>query len=116
MIEWLSRGGNENTSLPDWRADGLSSLEEHAPLVHDRTELRSTMSDDVGLVKNNWRMNRAKRRLALLDEEVELVWMRCLPSRELVELRNMVQLAQMVISASIIREENVGLHYNLDLE
>lgn len=116
VIEWLSRGGNENTSLPDWRADGLSSLEEHAPLVHDRTELRSTMSDDVGLVKNNWRMNRAKRRLALLDEEVELVWMRCLPSRELVELRNMVQLAQMVISASIIREENVGLHYNLDLE
>jgi L-aspartate oxidase len=72
------------------------------------------MSDDVGLVKSNWRMNRAKRRLALLNEEVERIWRRCLPSRELVELRNMVQLAQLVISASIQRDENVGLHYNLD--
>ena len=60
-------------------------------------------------------MNRAKRRLALLDEEVERIWRRCLPSRELVELRNMVQLGQLVIFASIQRVENVGLHYNLDL-
>ena len=115
VIEWLSKEGPEKTPLPDWRADGLSSLEEHAPLVHDRNELRSTMSDDVGLVKNNWRMDRAKRRLALLNDEVERIWRRCLPSRDLVELRNMVQLSQLVISASITREENVGLHHNLDL-
>jgi len=112
--EWLSEEGAIKSPLPDWRAEGLANLEEHAPLVHDRSELRSTMSDDVGLVKRNWRLNRAKRRLALLDEEVDRIWRRCLPSRELVELRNMVQLAQLVISASIQRDENVGLHYNLD--
>nr|AIE91525.1 L-aspartate oxidase (nadB) [uncultured marine group II/III euryarchaeote AD1000_12_B08] len=84
-------------------------------MVHDRAQLRSTMSDDLGLVKSNWRMKRAQRRLALLNEEVERIWRRCLPSREIVELRNMVQLAQMIMAASLDRKVNVGLHYNLDL-
>jgi L-aspartate oxidase len=60
-------------------------------------------------------MKRAQRRLALLNEEVERIWQRCLPSREIVELRNMVQLAGMIMSASLARKVNVGLHYNLDL-
>lgn len=102
-------------NLPAWRAEGLGDLEEHAPLVHDRAELRSTMSDDVGLVKKDWRMNRARRRLTLLDEEVDRIWRRCLPTRDIVELRNMVMLAQMVTFASLARRVNVGLHYNLDL-
>ncbi|MBT4058945.1 MAG: L-aspartate oxidase [Euryarchaeota archaeon] len=115
LQEWLATQGEEKTGLPDWRADGLDNLQEHAPLVHDRAELRSTMSDDMGLVKSGWRMNRASRRLTLLDDEIDRIWRRCLPTREVVELRNMVQLAQMVTAASLKRKENIGLHYNLDL-
>jgi L-aspartate oxidase len=73
------------------------------------------MSDDVGLVKSNWRMMRAQRRLALLEDEVDRIWRRCLPTREIVELRNMVQLARMMTAAALARKVNVGLHYNLDL-
>ena len=101
--------------LPDWRADGLTELKEHAPLVHDRAQLRSTMSDDVGLVKRDARLQRAIRRLELLSEEVERIWLRCRPSVELVELRNMVLLAGLVTAASLARRNNVGLHHNLDL-
>jgi len=88
---------------------------EHSPLVHDRAALQSTMTDDVGLVKSNARLQRAERRLALLKEEVERIWQRCKPSKELVQLRNMVQVAQRVCSASIERKTNIGLHYNKDL-
>jgi L-aspartate oxidase len=115
VLEWLTTAAEEKTNLSEWRAEGLADLEEHAPLVHDRAQLRSTMSDDLGLVKSNRRMERAQRRLALLNEEVERIWQRCLPSREIVELRNMVQLAGMIMSASLARKVNVGLHYNLDL-
>ncbi len=111
---------NENpeptqVDMPDWRADGLTELKEHAPLVHDRAQLRSTMSDDVGLVKRDARLQRAIRRLELLSEEVERIWLRCRPSVELVELRNMVLLARLVTAASLARRNNVGLHHNLDL-
>jgi L-aspartate oxidase len=123
VIEWLSGGGGElmkraedgeTRTLSDWRAEGLADLEEHAPLVHDRQQLRSTMSDDVGLVKSDWMLRRAERRLTLLDDEVDRIWQRCLPSNELVELRNMVLLGRLVVAASMARKENVGLHFNVD--
>ncbi|PXF20496.1 MAG: hypothetical protein CXX72_04810 [Methanobacteriota archaeon] len=103
-------------NLPDWRVEGLTDLEEHTPLVHDRAQLRSTMSDDVGLVKRDARLRRAVRRLDLLSEEVERIWLRCRPTVELVELRNMVLLAGLVTAASLARRKNVGLHYNIDLK
>ena len=105
-----------NTSdIPDWRADEMVDLQEHAPLVHDRSALQSTMTDDVGLVKSNSRLLRAERRICLLKEEVERIWSRCIPSVELVELRNMVLVAELVCVESQARKENLGLHYNKDL-
>ena len=107
--------GAEPRELPNWRADEMVEMREHAPLVHDRSALQSTMTDDVGLVKSNIRLQRAERRLNLLNEEVERLWQRCKPSKELVQLRNMVQVARSVCSASIARKFNIGLHYNKDL-
>ena len=105
----------QGVELPGWRDDELGSMEEHAPLVHDRRALQSTMTDDVGLVKSDERLHRAKRRIALLKEEVERIWQRCRPSKELVELRNMVLVAEAVCAASLARRNNIGLHYNKDL-
>ena len=102
-------------TLPGWRADEMVEMGEHAPLVHDRGALQSTMTDDVGLVKSDVRLQRAERRLKLLKEEVERLWQRCKPSKELVQLRNMVQVAGIVCSSSIARRVNIGLHYNKDL-
>ena len=104
------------TELPEWRADGLSDLVEHTPLRSDRIALQSTMTDDVGLVKRDARLQRAQRRLELLREEVDRIWRGSLPSREVIELRNMIHVSRLVTAAALNRKENVGLHHNLDYD
>ena len=102
-------------NLPKWRADDLDTLVEHAPLRTDLEALRTTMTQDVGIVKSNSRLDRAERRLEHIDKEVSRTWKKCKPTQDLVELRNLVIVSKMVVSASKKRESNVGLHYNLDL-
>ena len=103
-------------TLPAWRADGLSNLVEHSPLRSDRIALQSTMTDDVGLVKRNARLERAQRRLEFLRNEVDKIWRGSLPTREVIELRNMIHVSRLVTSAAISRKVNVGLHHNLDYD
>ena len=102
--------------LPKWRADGLSDLVEHTPLRSDRIALQSTMTDDVGLVKRDARLQRAQRRLELLREEVDRIWRGSLPTREVIELRNMIHVSRLVTAAALNRKKNVGLHHNLDYD
>ena len=74
------------------------------------------MTMDVGIVKNNYRLKRAKRRIAHLEGEVKRIWESCKPTQDLVELRNLIEVAKLVVERSIYRKQNVGLHYNQDLE
>ena len=94
----------------------MDNLVEHSPLKRDRDSLQATMTHDVGLVKSNSRLERASRRLALLSQEVDIIWRNCKPTRALVELRNMVLVAQHVCDASQKMEKNMGLHYNKNLD
>jgi L-aspartate oxidase len=103
-------------NIPLWRADNLSTLIEHSPLRTDLDALRTTMTMDVGIVKSNDRLKRAERRINHLENEVNIIWERCKPTQDLVELRNLIQVAKIVVSASLSRKENIGLHYNKDLE
>ena len=100
---------------PSWRADGLGALKEHAPIIHDRTSLIRTMSEEVGIVRSHQRLKRAKRRLDLLFKEVDLMWKASLPTREIVELRNLCLIGQLVVESALAQTENRGLHYNVDL-
>jgi len=101
---------------PPWRADGLSHLSEHAPIVHDRRSLVQTMSDEVGIVRSNQRLKRAKRRLDLLNKEVDLIWKGSRPSRDIVELRNLALVGQLVVADALEQRVNRGLHFNVDLK
>lgn len=101
--------------LPKWRADGLKSLREHAPVINDREALRKTMSNEVGIVRSFSRLNRAARRLELLASEIDLIWRSALPSREIIELRNLILVGKLVAEDAIKRTENRGLHFNKDL-
>ena len=73
------------------------------------------MTDYVGIVRTFERLNRAKRMLELLETEVELIWRRSIPTRELIELRNLVEVAKQITIDAMSRNENRGLHYNKDL-
>lgn len=101
--------------LPEWRADGLDTLNEHAPIINDLTMLKDTMSSEVGIVRNHKRLNRALRRITLLEKEIAMIWKSSKPSREIVELRNLIQVANLVVHDAINRTENRGLHFNTDL-
>ena len=101
--------------LPEWRADGLDIVNEHAPIINDLTMLKDTMSSEVGIVRNHKRLNRALRRIKLLEKEIAMIWKSSKPSREIVELRNLIQVANLVIQDAISRTENRGLHFNTDL-
>ena len=101
--------------LPEWRADGLDILTEHSPIVNDLAMLKDTMSSEVGIVRNNGRLNRAARRIKLLEKEIDIIWKSSIPSRQIVELRNLIQVANLVIEDALLRTENRGLHFNTDL-
>lgn len=100
---------------PAWRADGLDRLREHAPIIHDRASLVSTMTQEVGIVRSNQRLRRAQRRLELLNQEIDLIWKASLPSRAIVELRNLALIGHLVVNNALEQTENAGLHYNVDL-
>ena len=101
--------------VPGWRAEGMQTLVEHAPLVRDLETLRKTMTDDVGIVRSFDRLERARRMLNLLSSEVDLIWRKSIPTRELVELRNLVLVATHITEDALARTENRGLHWNKDL-
>jgi L-aspartate oxidase len=102
-------------SHPKWRAEGLASLVEHAPVIHDRNSLLTTMDQEVGIVRTNQRLKRAARRLSLFHEEIDRLWRHSLPSRELIELRNLSLIGTLVVDDALRQGRNVGLHFNLDL-
>ena len=102
-------------SHPSWRANGLHSLREHAPIVDDRTSLVATMSQEVGIVRSNQRLRRAQRRLMLLNEEIDRIWKASLPSRAIIELRNLALIGHLVVRNALEQTANAGLHYNVDL-
>lgn len=106
---------SHDLEVPEWREEGLNFLVEHAPVVNDLMLLRSTMSQEVGVVRRFQRLERASRRLELLGQEVDLMWRNSLASREIVELRNLILVGQLVTLDALQRSENKGLHYNSDL-
>ena len=99
---------------PPWRMDELDHLTEHGPLTTDRMALQSTMTRDVGIHRSGQRLQRAQRRLTHLREEIMGLWRSCRPTRDLVELRNLILAAEEVTKAALNRKNNVGLHHNSD--
>jgi len=104
-----------DASPPSWRSDGLDELKEHGPVAHDRATLNQTMRFEVGVSRRFSRLQRAIRRLQLLEKEIDVIWKTSLPSREIVELRNMILVGILVAEDANVRQENRGLHYNKDL-
>lgn len=77
-------------------------------------EMKLVMSDYVGIVRNNERLQRANRRLDLLHEETEALYQKTAVSPQLCELRNMITVAYLVVKSAGFRKESRGLHFNTD--
>lgn len=100
--------------IPDWDPRGSHHPEERVLISHNLQELRTLMGNYVGIVRSNFRLERARRRIALLYEETEAFYAHTYPSRELFELRNLIAVAYLIVKCASIRKESRGLHYTLD--
>ncbi len=102
------------TSLPDWNATGTSEPREMILITQSLKELQSVMSDYVGIVRTDVRLDRAMKRLDLLFEETADLYRSTKLSPQLCELRNLITVAYLIVKGAQFRKESRGLHYNTD--
>jgi len=100
--------------VPNWDARGTTDPEEWVLISHDREEIRELMTNYVGIVKSGPRLERARRRIGLIREEIREYWKRTTVTLPLLELRNIALISQLVIDCATRRHESRGLHYRTD--
>lgn len=103
-----------NEAIPDWNASGTSEPKEMILITQSMKELQFTMSDYVGIVRNDVRLQRALNRIDLLHEETEELYETANVSPQLCELRNVITVAYLIVKSAQFRKESRGLHYNTD--
>ncbi|MEJ2764046.1 L-aspartate oxidase [Photobacterium sp. MCCC 1A19761] len=101
-------------SLPHWDESQVSNSDEEVVIQHNWHELRLFMWDYVGIVRTTKRLERAMRRIQLLQEEVNEYYGNFRVSNNLLELRNLLQVAELIVRCALERKESRGLHYTLD--
>ncbi len=101
-------------SLPPWDASQVSDPDELIVISHNWDELRRVMWDYVGIVRTRKRLFRAQRRVNLLGEEVKDFYSSFSVNRDLIELRNLVLVADLIVRCALERKESRGLHHVLD--
>src|SRR5690554_5215922 len=102
------------TQLPRWDDSQVNDSDEEVIIQHNWHELRLFMWDYVGIVRTNKRLQRALRRIELLQQEIHEYYSHFKISNNLLELRNLVQVAELIVKCAMARKESRGLHYNLD--
>lgn len=103
-----------DVDIPDWNDEGTTITKEHVLIQHNLKELQALMRDYVGIVRSNKRLKRAMKRIELIGTEVEDLYKESKITTSLCELRNMVNIAYLIISQSLERTENKGGYFNVD--
>jgi L-aspartate oxidase len=102
------------TDVPDWDETQVSDPDEQIVVTHNWDELRRAMWDYVGIVRTDKRLERAQHRVRLLQEEIRDYYSNFRVDLNLIELRNLVTVADLIIASALERKESRGLHYTLD--
>ena len=101
-------------TLAQWDDSRVKPSDDETLVAHNWEELRRCMWNFVGIVRNNERLERAKRRITLIHEEIQQHYERHCVNNDLLELRNLTLVSSLIIDSALLRKESRGLHYNID--
>ncbi len=110
----IQRSQESPVELPQWDESRVVDPDEQIVVSHNWDEVRRFMWDYVGIVRTNKRLERARNRVALLQEEIIEYYGNFRVNNDLIELRNLATIAELTIECALTRKESRGLHYTLD--
>ena len=102
------------TALPPWDESRVTNADEEIVISHNWDELRRFMWSYVGIVRTTKRLQRAQHRTSLLHEEINEYYANFHVTNDLLELRNLVDTADLIVQSAMLRHESRGLHYSKD--